>query len=127
MLRASEKPLMKNELPPLEYLLECSRTSLGSFRYAQLTRAANRRKEIKSIVDEWVEAQALALLANWLETYGDELVALGAPAEGLRSTGSLPEKIPDLHPTAHEDRQRIFRPPHRFFRNARKARHIPQA
>jgi hypothetical protein len=43
--------------PALEYLLACSDVSLESFRISRMSQAANLRKQIRALVDEWVEAE----------------------------------------------------------------------
>ena len=70
--------MRSSDPPPLQYLLECSRTSLQNFMTAQMNRAANNRKHIHQIADEWVEARALVLLSEWFTLYGEELIVLAA-------------------------------------------------
>jgi hypothetical protein len=60
---------MRNTAPPIEYLMKCSREGLQAVRLAQLNIAAERRKEIKDVEDEWVAACSLALLCEWVEKY----------------------------------------------------------
>jgi len=52
--------------PPWQYLRHASQTSLQSFELSRLNHAANLRKEIVTLVDQWVEENASALLARWL-------------------------------------------------------------
>ncbi len=67
---------MDNEkVPPLEYLLACSKTSLHSFWLLQMNREANLRKELLALEKEWIEATALALLAEWFRVHGEALMA----------------------------------------------------
>ena|SRR5690348_9521157 len=119
-------------VPPLEYLLDASRTSLKSFHLAQLARAADSRKAIRSILDEWVESAAMALLAEWMELYGEELVLKAAEVIAQEKTedektgdtlcvsGSTdaPRRhhVADPLPSPHAQRQAFFRSPHRIFR-----------
>lgn len=51
---------------PWEYLRHASVRSLESFELTRLSHAANLRKEITSLVDEWLHETASALLARWL-------------------------------------------------------------
>src|ERR1700683_1291470 len=101
-MAASGGAPMKSDVPPLKYLLECSEISLKSFRLAQLTNAADASKDLRRVLDDWIEARALVLLAQWFEQYGAELVALaGAPAAELGSTAPLQE-ISDQLPLRYE-------------------------
>jgi hypothetical protein len=52
--------------PPWEFLLSASRNSLQSFELSRLDHAANLRKEISALIDQWMEENAAALLARWL-------------------------------------------------------------
>jgi hypothetical protein len=52
--------------PPWEFLLSASRNSLQSFELSRLAHAANLRKEINALIDQWMEENAAALLARWL-------------------------------------------------------------
>lgn len=65
-------------LPPLKFLLESSRTSLLSFLLAHRNKSANGKKSLRRLMEECVEEEALALLAEWLNEYGEELLALSA-------------------------------------------------
>lgn len=53
-------------LPPWEYLRLASDASLQSYELTCLNHAANLRKEIAVLVDQWIENSACALLARWL-------------------------------------------------------------
>jgi len=50
----------------LEYLFTSSGASLESFHLSRLNAVANLRKELHEILDEWVEAEVQARLAQWL-------------------------------------------------------------
>jgi len=50
--------------PPLEYLLTSSHMSLESVELARLNRAANLRKELHQVVEEWIDAEVDARLAR---------------------------------------------------------------
>lgn len=52
--------------PPWDYLHQASSPSLQSFELSRLNHAANLRKEIAALLDEWIEETAEALLARWL-------------------------------------------------------------
>ncbi len=51
---------------PLEYLSTSSNASIESFHLSRLNAMANLRKELHEIVEEWVEAEVQARLAQWL-------------------------------------------------------------
>lgn len=52
--------------PPWEFLLSASRNSLQSFELSRLAHAANLRKEISALLDQWLEENAAAMLARLL-------------------------------------------------------------
>lgn len=52
--------------PPWEFLLSASRNSLQSYELSRLAHAANLRKEISALLDQWVEENACAMIARWL-------------------------------------------------------------
>jgi len=52
--------------PPWDYLCVASEPSLQSYELSCLNHAANLRKEVAVLVDQWVENHAYALLARWL-------------------------------------------------------------
>jgi hypothetical protein len=52
--------------PALAYLLACSDVSLESFRISRMNQAANLRKQVRALVDEWVEAEIDAGVSRWM-------------------------------------------------------------
>ncbi len=52
--------------PPWEFLLSASRNSLQSYELTRLNHAANLRKEISVLLDQWLEENTSAMLARWL-------------------------------------------------------------
>ncbi len=56
----------RQDLFPWEYFRHASIDSLESYELARLTHAANLRKEIVALVDQWLDETASALLARWL-------------------------------------------------------------
>jgi hypothetical protein len=52
--------------PPLDYLHAASKPSLESYELSRLNHAANLRREIAALVDQWIEETAQALLARWI-------------------------------------------------------------
>ncbi|MGB2669253.1 MAG: hypothetical protein WA829_17925 [Candidatus Acidiferrum sp.] len=56
----------RSSQPPWEFLLSASRNSLQSFELSRLAHAANLRKEIGALLDQWMEENTAAMLARWL-------------------------------------------------------------
>ncbi len=52
--------------PPWEFLLTASRNSLQSYELTRLSHAANLRKEITALMDQWLEENSSAAVARWL-------------------------------------------------------------
>lgn len=52
--------------PPWEFLLAASRNSLQSFELSRLSHAADLRKEVAALLDQWIEESSAAMLARWL-------------------------------------------------------------
>src|SRR5580700_2653423 len=52
--------------PLWNYLHEASNPSLESFELSRLNHAANLRKEIAALLDQWIEETAEAILARWV-------------------------------------------------------------
>jgi hypothetical protein len=50
----------------VEYLRQCSSTSLRYFEMSKLEHAANLQRELAVLLDEMMEEKALALLARWM-------------------------------------------------------------
>jgi hypothetical protein len=115
--------------PPWEFLLSASRNSLQSFEFTRLSHAANLRKEIAALLDQWQEETASAMLARWLmdqrerhgktaePAFSPEAAALdsevshpnGSPPNRSRSNGysasdnvfaDLPEPLPQKRRSA---------------------------
>jgi hypothetical protein len=57
---------LKRNDPPWDYLSNASPTSLQSFELSRLNHAANLRREIGVLLDQWLDETAQALLARWL-------------------------------------------------------------
>jgi hypothetical protein len=74
--------------PPWEFLLSASRNSLQSYELSRLAHAANLRKEVAALVDQWVEENSSAMLARWLM---DQREQPTRPNEPLPITEKLAE------------------------------------
>jgi hypothetical protein len=62
--------------PPWDYLHEASITSLESYELSRLNHAANIRREIGALLDQWIEDSSQAMLARWVRE--DRLLPSGA-------------------------------------------------
>ena len=51
---------------PLEYLVTSSEAALETFELARLNKSANLRKELRDVVEEWIEAEIQSRLARWI-------------------------------------------------------------
>ena len=84
--------------PPWEFLLAASRNSLQSYELSRLSHAANLRKEIGALLDEWLDENACAMLARWLIEKHERPLRDRKPAPGDGS----------LKPHAHSVSDNIF-------------------
>ncbi|MGH9692345.1 MAG: hypothetical protein ACRD4C_14915 [Candidatus Acidiferrales bacterium] len=55
---------MSDTHPPLDYLTTSSKATLESFELSRLARSANLRKELRQILEEWVDAEVDARMAR---------------------------------------------------------------
>lgn len=69
------------KLPPFKYLLERSKNALREFGVNQRGRASGNWKQAREAIDNAIEAEAYALLALWLEEYGEELIDAAAKGD----------------------------------------------
>jgi len=78
--------------PSMEYLASSSPASLESMELAKLSRAANLRKELQQVLEEWVEAEVDARMArsilDWRRAR-KSLQAETSPAPKLQQTKRL--------------------------------------
>lgn len=91
---------MKTTKPMLEYLASCSKTSLESFELARLNDRANLRKRIIELMDELVEVDVQARVAEWIRVHRRRQTAMrrrsqGNPPPELKNF-SLPLLPPNL-------------------------------
>lgn len=74
--------------PPWEFLLSASRNSLQSYELTRLSHAANLRKEIGALLDQWLEENASAMVARWLiEQHDRPSPSMDAPAAEGKPNG----------------------------------------
>lgn len=57
---------MSDICPALEYLVACSNTGLESFLISRMNQAANLRREVMLLVDQWIETEVNASLSRWM-------------------------------------------------------------
>jgi hypothetical protein len=79
--------------PPWQFLLSASRTSLQSYELTRLSHAANLRKEIGALLDQWLDENSCAMLARWLMEQRES----SPSTDG----GEPPEALSQFHSNAH--------------------------
>ena len=52
--------------PPMQYLRDCSDSSLRHYEVVKLEHVANLRRELRVLWDEMLEESSLALMARWM-------------------------------------------------------------
>ncbi len=73
-------------LPNIQYLREASAASLESFELSRLNHAANLRREIGALIDQWIQESSEALMARWLiEHRRSHGPSAGLPSDVLES------------------------------------------
>lgn len=83
-------------VPPLDYLRKASPASLQSFELSRLNHAANLRREIATLIDQWIQESSEALLARWMLDHRDSPHASSSPAPELFP--SLVDPAPASYP-----------------------------
>jgi hypothetical protein len=56
----------RNLRPPWEYLQQATAPALQSFELSRLNHATNLKKEIDSLLEQWLDETAAAMLARFL-------------------------------------------------------------
>ena len=74
---------MSRIVPPVDYLREASRSSLQSFELARLNHAANLKREIGALIDQWIKETSEAMLARWMLDHQRSLEAPTIPGSDL--------------------------------------------
>ena len=57
---------MQSAKNPVEYLAGASKISLESFELNRLNQIANLRKELREVMEEWIEAEVEVRFARWV-------------------------------------------------------------
>jgi hypothetical protein len=96
--------------PPWDFFHDASIASLQSFELSRLNQAANIRREIGALLDQWVSENSQALLARWVREQRGLPCRASAQAQASTSPQSaLPLEaalIPVLLPRRAEPSQR---------------------
>lgn len=82
--------------PPWEFLLTASRNSLQSYELTRLSHAANLRKEIGALMDQWLDENAAAIVARWLIEQRERPVHAAETRTGIdssRENGSVSDNF----------------------------------
>jgi hypothetical protein len=111
--------------PPIDYLRSASRSSLQSFELARLNHAANLRREIAILMDQWLEETAEAMLARWmLEHHGALREPALSVADLLRTF-----KHPGMDPIAEDSQPpvEVLSAPPRFAEPDHRITGIPRS
>jgi hypothetical protein len=82
-------------IPPLEYLRQASPASLQSFELSRLNHAANLRREIGVLIDQWIQESSEALLARWMLDHHDSFRESRVPASDLFQSFLAPNSVSD--------------------------------
>ena len=102
--------------PPWDYLHQASDPSLESFELSRLNHAANLRKEVAALLEQWIEEAAEALLARWVREDRQSAAEPGQPLDLFpqvpqsQPSFSTPQTI-DLRSRQPDRRLRSRRPP----------------
>ncbi len=85
-------------VPPLEYLRQASPASLQSFELSRLNHAANLRREISALIDQWIQESSEAMLARWMLDQRNSLHDPHIPASDLFNLSSTQQlaRLPAL-------------------------------
>lgn len=85
---------MKTTKSMLDYLARCSQTSLESFELARLNDLANLRKQMIDVIDEWVETDIQARIAEWILLRHRQQNSLRPPPQSIRRIRSKQVSLP---------------------------------
>lgn len=111
---------MKTTKPMLEYLATCSKISLQSFELARLNDCANLRKDMIELLDEIIEVDSQARVAEWILAHRSRQTEERPPrrvcanSSGASQADSLPlfssENQTESQLETHNDRDALALP-----------------
>jgi hypothetical protein len=84
---------VKRSAPPWDFFHDASITSLQSFELSRLNHAANLRREIAALLDQWVSDNSEAMLARWIREHRSMARPMQADALGDRSAETVMNTI----------------------------------
>lgn len=93
---------MGSVCPPFDYLATCSEPGLESYELSRLNQASNLRKEVRQLLDRWIECEVEARMARLtLESRRTDIRAVASPLPESHA-GTLPQQLdlPLLPPDA---------------------------
>jgi hypothetical protein len=82
--------------PPWDFFHDASAASLQSFELSRLNHAANIRREVGALLDQWVNDNSQALLARWVR----EQRALPSPSQAAQPENILQQSPIPFEPPA---------------------------
>ena len=88
-------PIHRTTQPPWEFLLSASRNSLQSYELSRLSHAANLRKDIAALLDQWMEENSAAMLARWLMEHRERELALDESPSSVSRTPEEAHSVSD--------------------------------
>lgn len=110
----------RRSAPPWNFLLQASKPSLESYELSRLNSAANLRREISALIDQWIEDNSQALLARWVRDCPD-----GAPCGALPDDPLSQQELPLVAPLGTAVADALRNPPEN--RSIRCVRRVSQA
>ncbi len=81
--------------PPWEFLLTASRNTLQSYELSRLAHAANLRKELSALLDQYLEENTAAMLARWLMDQRERTVLTEEPAPAPEPSDNKGRRVSD--------------------------------
>ncbi len=84
---------MSDTRSALEYLVDCSDMSLESFQVSRLSQAANLRKQVQGLVDQWIGAEVDAKLSRWMLRGRNSLLVPPLPRMARSSKNVFLERV----------------------------------